>query len=106
MVTYNKERTAYMREGRFGDSWYLLPRGRKRAPILGYEGPFLVPGYDGHLVDLITEEDREMLLDAEDAGVFQIVFRKIKYSLQDRHRAETVQKNKVAQKIIDSYRGD
>lgn len=103
MVMYNKERTAYKRSGHYGDYWYLLPRGRKRAPILGYEGPALVPGCDAYLVDLLTEEDREMLLDAEDAGVFQIVFREFKYSLQDRHRAELARKHAVAQQIIDRY---
>lgn len=105
MVRYNKERTAYARDSYPYDCWYLLPRGRKKAPRPGRDGPFILLRNDIY-VDYITEEDREMLLDAEDEGVFHMVLREVEGVLYDRYAAEQSRKRKVAQQIIDSYRRD
>lgn len=106
MVTYNKERTAYMRSSDFGGLWYLLPRGRTKAPRPANDGPILSVGYDDRRIDFLTEEDREMLLDAEDEGVFHMVLREVERVLDDRYFAEQDRKWKVAQQILDSYRRD
>ena len=105
MVTYNKERTAYMRSNHLETLWYLVPRGKKRAPRWGYEGPLLSLRH-GFYVDYITEKDREVLLTADDEGVFPVVLREVEVVLAARHDAEQERRRKVAQKIIDSYRRD
>lgn len=104
MVTYNKNRTAYKRSTPYGERWHLLPRGRKRAPILGLDGPDLRLGPDSSLVEHLTEEDRAVLLDAEDSGVFYLVLGEVKQVLRDRHFAEKSRRRKVAQEIVDRYR--
>lgn len=106
MVTYNRERTAYSRSTEYGDAWYLLPRGRKRAAILGYDGPYLRLGYKGYLAEYLTEEDRQVLLDADDEGVFKYVLGTVLEKLEERSSQEVARKRRVAEEIVDSYRRD
>ena len=63
MVHYNKHKTAYLWMG----SWYLIPRGKTRAPLFNRE--LNLPGLLHFVGSSINEEDREILLNAHDAGI-------------------------------------
>lgn len=73
MVEYNHTRTAYKPSWSLYD-WYLIPDGKKRAPLFG-EGPLLdtrrsYPRLSDEHINLITNEDRVILLEAIAGGCF------------------------------------
>ena len=105
MVTYNKHKTAYGRKHPYGTDWYLLPRGRTVASFLMLDGIYLPPSWtnSGTLVDFITQKDREMLLEANDAGVLNIVWNKLQGDLERRRELEQIDRRKKANEIVDKY---
>lgn len=107
MVTYNKHKTAYSREHLYGTDWYLLPRGRTVASFIMLDGIYLSPSRtnSGILVDFITQKDREMLLEAHDAGVLNIVWNRLQGNLEGRREREQTERRKKANEIVDKYLG-
>lgn len=88
MAVYNTERTAYKRP--WSDNWYLIPDGKKRAPLffLG-DGPMLIiyRGYDRiteEHINLITKKDRVVLLESINAGCFDDMWDEMKDFLRAR----------------------
>lgn len=85
---YNAERTAYKRP--WIDTWYLVPDGKTRAPLffLG-EGPMLGSirvwdlMYEEHM-NLLTQKDRVVLLEAINAGCFTSVWCELQGVLRER----------------------
>lgn len=107
MVTYNKHKTAYRREHVYGTDWYLLPRGRTKVSFFMIDGIYLPPSWTNSetLVDFITQKDREMLLEAHDAGVLRIVWNRLQGDLESRRELEQRDRRKKANEIVDKYLG-
>lgn len=89
MTIYNDNRTAYKRD--WSEHWYLVPDGKKRAPIfwLG-DGPLLPLGRYSAITDehinLITQKDRVILLESISAGCFDQMWDEMKDVLLERSR--------------------
>ena len=105
MTKYNRHRTAYAVSTDYGDSWYLVPRGRDRAPRFWQEdGPKIprVSGINWALMDLLTEEDRTILLDAYDDGIMHEVWVSYMHGeLSDRSANRTKDRWDRADKFLD-----
>lgn len=87
MNEYNEHRTAYKRY--WSENWYLVPDGKKRAPVFWMgDGPYLhLSRYsmvtDDH-INLLTQKDRVILLEAINAGCFEEMWGKMQNVLIQR----------------------
>lgn len=103
-MIYNKHKTAYWRSG----DWYLIPRGKDRAPWFYWKDGPRIPNdvfVRRPVVDEITEEDRQMLLEARDEGVYREVWARLSLVLGDREDMRISERNEKARQITDRYWG-
>ena len=105
MTKYNRHRTAYIVGTDYGDDWYLVPRGRDRAPRFWQEDGPMIPrlyGTNWELMNLLTEEDRTILLDAYDDGIMHEVWVSYMHvELSDRSANRTKDRWDRADKFLD-----
>lgn len=70
MVKYNNSRrVAY----NYADVWFLIPVGKKRAPLLRHNWDYMLHGATDDRVKLLDENDRKALTDAGINGCLGLV---------------------------------